>query len=261
MRQITISGNWKMHKTKEEAGALISELKEKITVKKTESVIFPPALHIGQCEQLLSNTSISYGAQNIYNEEQGAYTGELSAQMLTSYNCTHVLIGHSERRTLFNESNALLNKKCHIAFQHNLIPTFCIGESLEERQSNQTFAVLDKQLIEGLKGITEETLTNHRLIIAYEPVWAIGTGVVASPEQAQEAHQHIRAKLASIFSEKTAQTITIQYGGSVKAENIETLINLPDIDGALVGGACLKAESFSAIIQSSEQYQDEVISR
>ena len=261
MRKITISGNWKMNKTKEDALSLISEVKELSTSNQAECILFPPSIHLNQCELLLSNSNISYGAQNLYSEEEGAFTGELSAKMLTSYHCKHVLIGHSERRTLFKESNPFLNKKCHIAFQNKLTPTLCIGETLEERKTNQTFTILDKQLKEGLLDISEDTLNNHRLIIAYEPVWAIGTGVVASPEQAQEAHQYIRSTLSSIFSEKTAQNITIQYGGSVKPENIETLISLPDIDGALVGGACLKAEPFMSIIKVASHYQEKLITQ
>ncbi len=182
------------------------------------------------------------------NNDSGAFTGEISAQMLKSVGCEYVILGHSERRTIFSESDEFVNQKVLQAFNNNLTPILCCGESLEERENETTFNVIERQIKAGLKNVNADNF--GKVIIAYEPIWAIGTGKTASPEQAQEVHAFIRKLLADLSSEETASNITIQYGGSVKPENAKELLSKPDIDGALVGGACLKADSFRDIILS-----------
>lgn len=252
MRKIVISGNWKMNKNKNETLMFLDKIKTTDIPTTISTIIFPPSIHIPLLENNLKQTNIEYGTQNVYFEHKGAFTGELSIDMIKSYNCKHVLVGHSERRTLFHETNELLNKKIHTSLTENIITTYCIGETLEERDANQTFKVLKKQLQEGLYKLNN-LINKDNLIIAYEPVWAIGTGKVASPEQAQEAHKFIRSVLSEQLGQQLANAISIQYGGSVKSENIESLISLPDIDGALIGGACLEAESFLEIIKKTSR--------
>jgi triosephosphate isomerase len=186
----------------------------------------------------------------MYYEKSGAFTGEISPLMLKSVGCQYVILGHSERRTIFGESNQLINKKIKAAVENQLNPIFCIGETLEERESGVTFKVIETQVREGLDGLTAEELAN--LIIAYEPVWAIGTGKTATPEQAEEVHAFIRKLIGELYSTEFAEKLIIQYGGSVKPENAAELMSQPDIDGALVGGACLKADSFVKIIESAQ---------
>ncbi len=246
MRTPIIAGNWKMNKTLEDAIHFTKELVTQLpSDTNSEIIIAPPSTHLATLSPLLSSSSIQLSAQNMSQHESGAYTGEISASMIKSCGCSHVIIGHSECRTYHNESNILLNKKCHHALQHNLSPIFCIGETLEERNNNETFKVLQSQLDEGLVNIE----ASNALIIAYEPVWAIGTGKVATPEQAQEAHSWIRNHLSQLFSPDFANSVRLLYGGSVNPENAQDLLSQPDIDGALVGGACLKAPSFVEIIQ------------
>lgn len=250
MRKKIIAGNWKMHKDLSESITLISELKSLISAfqPNCEVVICPPYISLETSNELLKNTQIKLGAQNICSEDEGAYTGEISAKMIQSVGCSYVIIGHSERRTIFHESDDLINKKLVQAIKFGLKPIFCIGETLVERESNITFDILKRQITIGLKGLSSEQLDD--LIIAYEPVWAIGTGKVATPEQAQEAHKFIRDMIGHLYSKEIADRIVIQYGGSVKPDNSSELLNQPDIDGALVGGACLKADSFVGIIKS-----------
>lgn len=250
MRKKVIAGNWKMHNDLKESVALVSELKNNVEQSENVDVIVcPPYTSLETVNALVKDSDIKLGAQNMYFEEKGAFTGEISPSMLKSVGCEYVILGHSERRTIFGESNQTINKKIKTALNAGLKPIFCIGETLEEREGGITKEVVEKQIKEGLEGISEADF--ETVIIAYEPVWAIGTGRTASPEQAQEVHNFIRNLIKSIYSDTAADNLIIQYGGSVKPENSSDLLGQPDIDGALVGGACLKAGSFSDIIKSA----------
>ena len=251
MRKKIIAGNWKMNKNLMESQYLISKLASGLGSKKLncEVIVCPPFTSLSEVNTLIKNTPLKLGAQNLYFQESGAYTGEISGTMLKSVGCEYVIIGHSERRTIFNESDGLINKKIKAAFAAGLKPIFCIGETLEERISGKEKDILNKQLSGGLAEISMEQM--KILIIAYEPVWAIGTGKTATPEQAEEMHQFIRMYIKNDFNEETADNLIIQYGGSVKPENAKELLSQPDIDGALVGGACLNAESFISIIEAA----------
>lgn len=250
MRRYVIAGNWKMNNDLNSSIRLISELKNALASKtlNADVVICPPFTSLETASVMIKDSVISLGAQNMYFEESGAYTGEISPAMLLSVGCKYVIIGHSERRTIFNESNQLINKKIKAAIKFKLKPIFCIGETLSEREKNITFKVIEEQIREGLTDLSESDLEN--LIIAYEPVWAIGTGKNASPDQAQEVHKFIRELLTKMYSRTFSENLTIQYGGSVKPDNSKELMSQPDIDGALVGGACLKSDSFIKIIES-----------
>lgn len=250
MRRYVIAGNWKMNNDLNSSIRLISELKNALASKtlNADVVICPPFTSLETASVMIKDSVISLGAQNMYFEESGAYTGEISPAMLLSVGCKYVIIGHSERRTIFNESNQLINKKIKAAIKFKLKPIFCIGETLSEREKNITFKVIEEQIREGLTDLSESDLEN--LIIAYEPVWAIGTGKNASPDQAQEVHKFIRELLTKMYSSTFSENLTIQYGGSVKPDNSKELMSQPDIDGALVGGACLKSDSFIKIIES-----------
>lgn len=251
MRKKIIAGNWKMHKTPAEAVQLVNELKVKVVnIHRVDIIVCPPYLAIPAVQASLKETAIRVGAQNVFWEEQGAYTGEISAPMLVNAGCSYVIIGHSERRQYFHETDETINRKIKKALEFQLKPIFCIGETLEQREAGQTFPVLKTQLDGGLADIDAAAIQN--IVIAYEPVWAIGTGRNATPEQAQEAHQFIRSTLAEKFGRPIADGLRIQYGGSVKPENAEALLSQPDVDGALVGGASLKADSFAEIIQTAE---------
>jgi triosephosphate isomerase len=252
MRTKIVAGNWKMNNDLNSSISLISEIKNELNKKdfETKVIICPPFTSLETANTLLKGSSIFLGAQNMHFEESGAFTGEISSIMLKSVGCEYVILGHSERRTIFKESNQLVNQKIRVAIKHGLKPIFCLGETLEEREQNKTSGVIEKQIREGLEGFNENELSS--LIIAYEPVWAIGTGRNASPEQAQEVHKFIRELLGKIFSFSFAQNLIIQYGGSVKPENSKDLMSQPDIDGALVGGASLKSDSFIKIIESAE---------
>ncbi|MGK9370000.1 triose-phosphate isomerase [Melioribacter sp. Ez-97] len=252
MRKKVVAGNWKMNNDLDSSVALISDIKNLLASKSlnAEVIICPPFTSLDAANSLIKDTQIKLGAQNMYFEKSGAFTGEISPLMLKSVGCQYVILGHSERRTIFGESNQLINKKIKAAVENQLNPIFCIGETLEERESGVTFKVIESQVREGLEGLTAEELAN--LIIAYEPVWAIGTGKTASPEQAEEVHAYIRKLIGELYSNQFAEKLTIQYGGSVKPENAAELMSQPDIDGALVGGACLKADSFVKIIESAQ---------
>ncbi len=228
------------------ARGIAEDLKD---VQEVEIAIFPPSPYLILMKEVLNGTPVKYGAQNMYFEEKGAFTGEISPGMLKDIGCSLVLIGHSERRKIFNEPDSLLNRKLKTALEFQLLPYFCIGETLEERESGKLFKVIETQLKEGLAGISEKQLES--VVVAYEPVWAIGTGVVATPEQAQEMHAFIRDWFRKNYSEKTAENIRILYGGSIKPDNIQGLISLKDIDGGLVGGASLKLESFTQLVRYS----------
>ena len=250
MRKKIIAGNWKMNKDLSEAIQLVSDLKSKLDGQNlnAEVVVAPPFVALEAVNSLLKGTNIKLSAQNMHFEDSGAFTGEISADMLKSVGCTYTILGHSERRTIFGETDEMINSKVKQAFNKGLIPILCCGESLEERENNETFNVVEKQLRIGLSGLSSEQISD--IVIAYEPIWAIGTGKTATPEQAQEVHSEIRRLLAELTDKNIANSVTIQYGGSVKPENSRELLSKPDIDGALVGGACLKAESFKDIILS-----------
>ncbi len=252
MRTKVVAGNWKMNNDLNGSISLISEIKKGLADKKfnVKAIVCPPFTSLETANALVKDSALKLGAQNMYFEENGAFTGEISPSMLKSVGCEFVILGHSERRTIFGESNQVINKKIKTAVKHSLKPIFCIGETLEERESGTTFKVIEKQVKEGLEGLSQAELSD--MIIAYEPVWAIGTGKVATPEQAQEVHKFIRDLIAKIYSPSFADNLIIQYGGSVKPDNSKELMSQPDIDGALVGGACLKADSFLKIIESAE---------
>ncbi|RPI76292.1 MAG: triose-phosphate isomerase [Ignavibacteriales bacterium] len=251
MRKKVIAGNWKMNNDLSESQNLITKLTSGLSNLKLncDVIICPPYTSLSEANSLIKNTIVKLGAQNVYHEDNGAFTGEVSPQMLKSVGCEYVIIGHSERRTIFKESNETINKKVKKALEHSLKVIFCIGETLEEREKNITNDVVKKQVTEGLEGIDEKEMSN--IIVAYEPVWAIGTGKVATPQQAQDVHKFIRQLIENKYSSSVADDLTIQYGGSVKPDNAEELLSQPDIDGALVGGACLKAESFIGIIKAA----------
>ncbi len=246
MRTPVIAGNWKLYKKSAEAVNLVSELIP--LVKQTtgvEIIVAPVFTVLGKVRDVIAGTNVMLAAQDCFWEEEGAYTGEVSPGMLCDTGCSHVIIGHSERRQYFGETDTTVNRKIKAALAAGLTVLFCIGETLAERESGNTFKVLDSQVCGGLGDIPMAELS--KIIIAYEPVWAIGTGKTATNEQAQEAHAHIRALIARLYGRDEAEAIRILYGGSVKPENIKGLMAQPDIDGALVGGASLNAPSFAAI--------------
>jgi triosephosphate isomerase len=246
-----IAGNWKMNKTVGEAVDLVRELKEAISgVKEVEVAVAPPFTALYAVRRELEGTSIHLAAQNLYWEEKGAFTGEISPLMLKEVGCDYVIIGHSERRQYFGETDETVNRRSKVALTKGLKVIFCIGETLKEREEGKTFSVIERQIEGGLKGSGEKELRD--IVIAYEPVWAIGTGKTATPEQAEEVHRFIRGKVEKLYSRKVSEETRIQYGGSVTPENIKGLMNQPNIDGALVGGASLKAESFSKIVRFKE---------
>ncbi len=251
MRKKIVAGNWKMFNNLNQSITLISEIKQEMANANVNCkvIVCPPFTSLETASTLTKDSSISVGAQNMYFEENGAYTGEISADMLLSVGCEYVILGHSERRTIFKESDELINKKIKKALSKGLKPIFCIGETLQEREEDRTKKVIEVQVKQGLVGVTAEDFKN--IILAYEPVWAIGTGKTASPAQAQEVHKFIRSLLAELYGKEVADATVIQYGGSVKPENAKELMAQPDIDGALVGGACLKAASFIEIIKAA----------
>ena len=251
MRKKVIAGNWKMNKNLSETVSLISGIKNGLqNIKVNAEVIScPPFTSLETASALIKDSVIKLGAQNMYFENDGAYTGEISASMLLSVGCEYVILGHSERRAIFGETNEIINKKIKKAIESGLKPIFCVGETLQEREKGITKDVVGSQVKEGLVGISEEDF--GKVIIAYEPVWAIGTGLTATPDQAQEVHAFIRGLIKSLYSSAAAEKVIIQYGGSVKPDNARELLSQPDIDGALVGGACLKVESIIDIIKSA----------
>ncbi|MEJ5257984.1 MAG: triose-phosphate isomerase [Fervidobacterium sp.] len=237
-----LAGNWKMNKTPSEAQFFANTLMNALAgFNSFDIYVAPVFVALDRVREVVSSSNIKLAAQNMYFEDIGAFTGEVSPKMLKELGVEAVIIGHSERRKIFGETDELINKKVKKALKEGLTPIFCIGETLEEREKGLTFCVLEKQVREGLYGISADEVT--RVVIAYEPVWAIGTGVVATPQQAQEAHEFVRKLLGQIYGEEVAQSVTILYGGSVTPENFFGLFVKKDIDGALVGGASLK-ESF-----------------
>ncbi len=253
-RPIVIAGNWKMHKTNSEAMQLANQVRIKtMDITKTRIIICPPFTALAPVYEIIGDSRIHLGAQNMYWEKEGAFTGEISAGMIKSTGADYVIIGHSERRQYFGETDETVNKKVKAALENGLKPIVCVGETLEEREANITLKVVGRQIRGAFAGLNAEQMA--RIIVAYEPVWAIGTGKTATPEQAQEVHQEIRKLIAELFGDSLAEKITIQYGGSVKPANAESLLSQADIDGALVGGACLKADSFAEIIHIAEKLQ------
>jgi triosephosphate isomerase len=245
MRVPLIAGNWKMNKTPQEAVQLINELKPLVKNTAAEVAVCPPFVDLSDVLKAVEGSSIKVGAQNMYHEDSGAYTGEISPVFLKSMNIDYVILGHSERRQYFKESNEDINKKVIAALKHGLKPILCVGETLEEREQGITFEVIKEQLHKCLVGLQQFKLDD--LVIAYEPVWAIGTGKTATKEDANEVIGFIRQQLKEILDEKLSLNIRILYGGSVKSSNIRELMNMPEIDGALVGGASLDAAEFSKI--------------
>ena len=252
MRKPIIAGNWKMNKNVKEAMSLVNDIKRDVyDVDNVGIIVCPSFTDLSDAGEMLIETNIDLGAQNCYWEKEGAFTGEVSVDMLKSVGCRYVIIGHSERRQYFNETDETVNKRIKSAVGGGLIPIMCIGETLQEREAEKTLDVIRTQLTDGLKAFDEAFLDS--LVVAYEPVWAIGTGKTATPAQAQEVHSFIRKLLAELFSESFANSRRILYGGSVKPDNIEELMREEDVDGGLVGGASLKADSFSVLVNKTAQ--------
>jgi triosephosphate isomerase len=251
MRRPIVIGNWKCHLTLSEASALVQQLVRVCETEAVDVAVCPPFTALAVVAAALSGTSIALGAQDLFWEPQGAFTGEISPLMLKEVGCRYVIIGHSERRTHFGETDESVARKLKAALGAGLNPIMCIGETLAEREAGRTWAILTKQLEGGLGGTARQDI--ERVTMAYEPVWAIGTGRNATPQQAQEAHQFIRGRLKERFGAEATERVRLQYGGSVNAENAAGLLQQPDVDGALVGGASLKAEAFAAIVKAAEQ--------
>ena len=249
-RKLIVAGNWKMNKTVAEALALVGDLKiELANVKEMDIVVCPPFTALSEVAKAIRDSNIDLGAQNMSEHNAGAYTGEIAAEMLKEFSVRYVILGHSERRQYQKESDELISKKARAAHAATLKPIVCVGETIAEREAGQMEKVLETQVRGSLAGLSKEQMVET--IIAYEPVWAIGTGKTATTAQAQEAHAFIRGLLVKLFDEATARRVRIQYGGSVKPSNARELMSQPDVDGALVGGASLEARSFADIIKNS----------
>lgn len=248
MRKPIIAGNWKMNETPSQAVALINEIKPMVADAKCEIVVCPPFVCLPAAKDVLAGSNIKLGAQNMHWEEKGAYTGEISAPMLKELGVEYVIIGHSERRQYFAETDQTVNNKVLTAFTHDLTPIVCVGETLEQREAGQTETLVRSQIRKALEGLVTEVA--RQLVIAYEPIWAIGTGRNASPEDANDVIKIIRDTVASMFGQDVAEAVRIQYGGSVNAKNAVDLLAMSDIDGALVGGASLKAVDFATIVEA-----------
>ncbi len=255
MRKPIIAGNWKMFKTRDEALAFVYAVNEKLpSIDVVDTVICAPFVVL-RCLVKRQGDNLRIGAQNMHYEEKGAFTGEIAPQMLTSLDVSYVIIGHSERRAMFNETDETVNKKLHAAFKYGLTPILCVGEHLEERENGQTEEVIKNQLVKDLEGLSKKEVKD--LVIAYEPIWAIGTGKTATAEIADETCGFIRKMIASLYDEETSSAIRIQYGGSVKVSNIEELMKMPNIDGALIGGASLVAEDFIYFANVAKKYTEQ----
>ncbi|WP_312650736.1 triose-phosphate isomerase [Proteiniclasticum sp.] len=247
MRKPIIAGNWKMHYTVEEAVKTANELKGLVKDAEADVVICAPYIQLPALVKELEGTNVKVGAQNMHFEEKGAFTGEISPEMLTSLGVEYVIIGHSERRQYFNETDETVNKKLKAAYRHGLIPILCVGESLEDREAGTTKSVIENQINKAFLDINDDEA--QRTVIAYEPIWAIGTGKTATSEQANETISDIRNMISTLYGAGIAASVRIQYGGSVKPDTIKEQMGMSDIDGALVGGASLKAEDFSKIVK------------
>ncbi|WP_099159933.1 triose-phosphate isomerase [Virgibacillus ndiopensis] len=249
MRKKIIAGNWKMNKVLSEADQFIEEVVGKTpNDDKVEAIICAPFIFLSSLVEKAKGSNVKIGAQNMHYEENGAFTGEVSPVMLKDLGVTHVVIGHSERREYFAETDELVNKKAHAAFKHELTPIVCVGETLEQREANETMNHVENQVTKALTELTDDQVANT--IIAYEPIWAIGTGKTASSEDANEVCTHIRNVIKNITNESTAEKVVIQYGGSVKPANVDELLAQSDIDGALVGGASLEPASFLTLVEA-----------
>lgn len=250
MRDKIVAGNWKMHKNAEETEDLLNELIDKLPSDAPVHIIVAPTfVNLASAVDHLEYTNINVAAQNMHQAKSGAFTGEVSAEMLTSIGVNSVIIGHSERRAYFNETSAILKQKVDTALANDLVIIFCFGEELKDRQANTHFDLIEKQLSESLFHLQEKDWAN--IILAYEPVWAIGTGETASPEQAQEMHAFIRKTIDTKFGSSVSQNVAILYGGSVKPDNAKEIFSKPDVDGGLIGGAALKADDFVAIVKAA----------
>ncbi len=253
MRRFLIAGNWKMNCGPVDAAELLEGLKnaKAEVAEEVDVLVCPPFVSLGMSVNYLQDTDIHVGAQNIHYEDNGAFTGEISASMLTECGCSFVIIGHSERREYFGETDSSVNKKIKKALEFDVVPVLCVGESLDQRKQDIHFDLVKNQVIAALEGISGDEALD--VVIAYEPIWAIGTGETASKEQAQEMHAHIRNVVADVYDQETADGIRILYGGSMKPANAEELLSQPDVDGGLIGGASLDADSFAAIITTAEK--------
>ena len=247
MRKKIVAGNWKMHKNAAQTSELLAELIAKVPSETTAQVIVAPTfVNLAAAVNQLKGTNISVAAQNVHQTESGAFTGEISADMLTGVGVNTVILGHSERRAIFKETDALIADKVNTALKHDMTVIFCFGEELKDRQSDNHFNIVENQLKDGLFQIDAKSW--EKVVLAYEPVWAIGTGETASPEQAQEMHEFIRETVLKAYGKEIAENVTILYGGSVKPENAKEIFGKPDVDGGLIGGAALKADDFIAIV-------------
>jgi triosephosphate isomerase (TIM) len=248
MRRPFIAGNWKMNTNRASAVALAKEVAKRAeSLAGVDLAVCPPSCYLDAVGQALAgSTKVALGAQNVYHEKDGAYTGELSAAMLVDLGCKYVILGHSERRHILGETDAAINKKLHASLAAGLLPIVCVGELLSEREAGRTLAVVQSQFDGSLAGLSDEQIL--KVVIAYEPVWAIGTGKVATPQQAEDVHLALRKIIAGRYNSSIADSVRLQYGGSVKPDNAAELLKQPDIDGALVGGASLKADQFLGIV-------------
>lgn len=252
LRKPIIAANWKMHKTLQEAESFIEAIKEKVpSTNEVDSVVCSPALFLHNLVQKAKDSDVKIGAQTMHFEDSGAYTGEISPVALKDIGVQYVIIGHSERRQMFNETDESVNKKVLAAFKHGLVPIVCCGETLEQREAGETFTIVSNQVKKALAGLSEEEAKT--VVIAYEPIWAIGTGKSASSKDANEVCAHIRQVIGEQFSNEVAQSVRIQYGGSVKPENIHDFLSESDIDGALVGGASLEPQSFLQLLEAGRK--------
>jgi len=253
LRKPIIGGNWKMNRGSPTDAKEMLKIFTSLTkrIKNVDIFIAPPFTALDSSFQVIKKSNVKLGAQNMYFEENGAFTGEISPNFIKTIGCEYVILGHSERRDIFNESNSLINKKLKKALSMDLKPIVCVGEHLEERESGRTKEIIQTQINETFKELTKDEMI--KIVIAYEPIWAIGTGKTATPEQAEEIHVYIRDLLSQKFDENTANTIRIQYGGSIKPDNAESLFNQKNIDGGLVGGASLQADSLYEIILAAER--------
>ena len=250
-RKPIIAGNWKMYKTAAEAVALVNALKPEVAgIESCEIVVCPPFTALASVQCAANGSNIQLGAQNVHWEKEGAFTGEIAPAMLKEQGVRYAVVGHSERRQFFGETDTGVNRRAKAALANGLRPIVCVGETLKEREANRTEQVIKTQITGSLAGLSKNEMLET--VVAYEPVWAIGTGKTATPAQAQEVHAFIRKLLASLFDADTATRVRIQYGGSVKADNAKELLGQPDIDGALVGGASLKADAFAPIIRATQ---------
>jgi triosephosphate isomerase len=252
MRKPFIAGNWKMTQNRASAVALAEGVAKAVkNIQGVDLAVCPPSCYLDAVGRAIAGSNVALGAQNMYHEKEGAFTGELSASMLSDLGCKYVILGHSERRHVLGETDAAINKKIHAALAAGLVPIVCVGELLAQREAGRTLDVIRTQFDGSLAGLSPEQMT--KLVIAYEPVWAIGTGKVATPQQAEEVHLDLRKIMADRYNSSVADQVRLQYGGSVKPDNAADLLGQPDIDGALVGGASLKVDQFLGIIAGVKQ--------